>query len=71
MHTSLTYQFFLKSVRDAVMWLNAFGASIHHVYFGTDKSNVADAFTRETFGLFKPSETKLMMKNAKKRKNGS
>lgn len=43
MHTSLTYQFFLKSVRDAVMWLNAFGASTHHVYFGTDKSKVADA----------------------------
>ena len=25
------------------MWLNAFGASTHHVYFGTDKEKVADA----------------------------
>ena len=25
------------------MWLNAFGASTHHVYFGTDKAKVADA----------------------------
>ncbi|KAJ7389485.1 hypothetical protein OS493_031457 [Desmophyllum pertusum] len=33
----------VKSDRDAVMWLNAFGASIHHVYFGTNKATVADA----------------------------
>ncbi|KAL9965297.1 hypothetical protein ACROYT_G029075 [Oculina patagonica] len=33
----------VKSDRDAVMWLNAFGASTHHVYFGTDKAKVADA----------------------------
>lgn len=25
------------------MWLNAYGASTHHVYFGTNKANVADA----------------------------
>ena len=25
------------------MWLNAFGVSTHHVYFGTDKTKVADA----------------------------
>lgn len=25
------------------MWLNAFGALTHHVYFGTNKAKVADA----------------------------
>ncbi len=25
------------------MWLNAFGASTHHVYFGTNNATVADA----------------------------
>ena len=25
------------------MWLNAFGASTHHVYFSTEKEKVADA----------------------------
>jgi len=34
---------FSQSDRDAVMWLNAFGAATHHVYFGTDKAMVADA----------------------------
>ena len=29
--------------RDAVMWLNAYKASIHHVYFGTDRANVTSA----------------------------
>ncbi|KAL9965293.1 hypothetical protein ACROYT_G029070 [Oculina patagonica] len=33
----------IKSERDAVMWLNAFGASTHHVYFGTNKAKVAEA----------------------------
>ncbi|KAL9951207.1 hypothetical protein ACROYT_G043829 [Oculina patagonica] len=33
----------VKPDRDAVMWLNAFGASIHHVYFGTNKAKVAEA----------------------------
>ena len=30
------------------MWLNAFGASIHHVYFGTNKTNVTDAIPTST-----------------------
>ena len=25
------------------MWLNAFGASTHHVYFGTNQANVGEA----------------------------
>jgi len=33
----------VKSDRDAVMWLNAFGASTHHVYFGMNQATVAEA----------------------------
>ena len=25
------------------MWLNAYGATVHHVYFGTNKAKVTDA----------------------------
>ena len=25
------------------MWLNAYGAKVHHVYFGTNKAKVTDA----------------------------
>lgn len=35
--------FLSKSDRDAVMWLNAFGASTHHVYFGMNQATVAEA----------------------------
>ncbi len=28
------------------MWLNAFGASTHHVYFGTNKAKVAHAIQK-------------------------
>ena len=33
----------VKVDRDAVMWLNAYGAKIHHVYFGTNKTAVESA----------------------------
>ena len=38
-----SYYFLSKSDRDAVMWLNAFGASTHHVYFGTSQATVSEA----------------------------
>ena len=28
------------------MWLNAYGVSTHHVYFGTNKANVAEATSK-------------------------
>ena len=40
---TLPFCFLSKSDRDAVMWLNAFNASTHHVYFGANQAAVAEA----------------------------
>lgn len=33
----------VKRTRDALMWLNALGAHVHHVYFGNDFTKVSEA----------------------------
>ena len=40
---TLPFYFPSKSDRDAVMWLNAFNASTHLVYFGANKAAFAEA----------------------------
>ena len=35
------------------MWLNAYGVSTHHVYFGTNKANVAEATSKSPEHLAK------------------
>ena len=40
---TLLFYFPSKSDRDAAMWLNAFNASTHHVYFGANQVAVAEA----------------------------